>query len=212
MWSSQRVQSSQSTEINVPIHIVWNRLTEFYKWREWNPSIRLTSELYEPKEGAWGKAGIVRRNNNKNGEKKLLKITQTFDKISREDGILSWTMKKGFFHNRSCMTIIPAGDKKAMLTYTQTIHGPVMSFGNASQILMMNAACINGSFKNHVEQMYFQCLLNDVSTREMTKSSITFSSDGDEPAVSADFWQTPPKLRKEVVSQFVEEVSLLIEQ
>mmetsp|Transcript_16171 Transcript_16171/g.29022 ORF Transcript_16171/g.29022 Transcript_16171/m.29022 type:complete len:218 (+) Transcript_16171:134-787(+) len=209
---SPRMNSIQSTEINVPIDIVWENLSAFRTWKDWNTSLRFNGDsLPWHERGEWGKARLAcSQKKGALGENKKvwMVVHVAFERVSREDYLVSWTMKRGFVRNTSFMKLTPIGNKRTLLTYSQNMHGPLVTFGVAHRKLMTNSSCVNQCFKNHVESLHFQNLLTDLSTREMTRSSATMESSVEEASLnsSSDFWQTPPHLRNEVVSLFVEEV------
>lgn len=178
--STQRLKSSQSTEIHAPISIVWEHLAAFDEWHQWNPSVRLPADYIL---GQCGKAKVAihtnhRRRNSKDGtpeekassgKKRWVSTSCTVDDVGKHNAFtITWTTWRGFFKNTTCMKLTcAAGTRKTTLTHSQVIYGPRFTLHGSPRQLLTNSACINQCFKNHVECLHFQSLLMDASQRNM---------------------------------------------
>jgi hypothetical protein len=188
--SSQRAHTSQTTEINAPISVVWEHLSALDEWSQWNPSVRLPADYVL---GQWCKAKIAvcnrtrtgRNSKGGDGEQKMATATKkrwmSTNCIVDEMGngneySITWTVRRGFFKNVTSMKLsCGTCTRKTTLTHTQSIHGPPFSFPamglSSPRDLLTNSACINQCFKNHVECLHFQSLLMDASHRGMSCSN-----------------------------------------
>jgi hypothetical protein len=218
MWSP-RIHTKQTTEVNVPIDVVWEQLSDFRQWREWHPSLRLhNDDLILQEEAIWVQAKLACQGKGvgcaTRKTRTWMNVNIAFQTVNRNEFTVSFTIKRGFSKNTTTMKLTALGSKKTLLTHTQDLRGSIVSFGSSHRTLLINSFCINQSFKNHVECLHFQSLFSDMSTREMTPKSYRLleeqgSSDClcASSASSTDFWQSSAALRKEVVSQFVEDVA-----
>lgn len=204
MLSSTRVNSAQQCEINVPCHTIFQHLCDFDHWRDWNPSVRFGADI--PLAGGdWCKVKIASPPKSK-GDKKVWTTVDfaVTTIVQRTDCVVSWTTRLGRTQNITTMKLTPLGDKRTLLTHTQSISGPLMSFGNPARILLTNAVWINQTLKNHVESLHFQRIMMNFARRDSTKSStLTMQSECSDR--SADFWKSPHYLRQQVVAQLMED-------
>ncbi|KAG7344163.1 polyketide cyclase / dehydrase and lipid transport domain containing protein [Nitzschia inconspicua] len=232
--SSQRFHSSQITEINAPISVVWEHLVAFDEWNQWNPSVRLPADFVLGQSCKAKLAAPRTRQNSKGGQsenssqqKRWISTSCTLDEVgNRKEYAVTWTTQRGFFKNTTSMKLTSfAGTRKTTLTHTQSIYGPRFSLNGSPRDLLTNSSCINQCFKNHVECLHFQSLLMDASSRDMScntnksnrtkvrknnsqsSTSMTCPEDEEEEETvdSGDFWTSSARIRNAVVSQLVEE-------
>jgi hypothetical protein len=187
--STQRVQSSQSTEILAPISVVWEHLAAFDEWHQWNPSVRLPVEYVL---GQRCKAKVAFHTNSKtrtgkgksslekapSSKKRWVSTSCTVDDVgNHNEYTIIWKTRHRFFTKTTCMKLMCAvGTRKTTLTHSQTIYGPAFTLHGTPRQLLTNSACINQCFKNHVECLHFQSLLMDASNRDMSNKSTRKSS------------------------------------
>jgi hypothetical protein len=156
----------------------------------------------------WGKGKLARHTNQKLGKisKRWISTCVTLEGLNNYT--LTWTSRRGFFTNTTCIKLNCIGQRRTMLTHTQTVHGPMFSFGFSPKVHLTNSSCINQCFKNHVESLHFRNLFVDLSSRGM-KSTATMPCSDEEWSGSSStetFWQTSARFRQEVMSLLIEEV------
>jgi hypothetical protein len=203
MLSPSRWNSDHTTEINAPIDIVWESLSDIHSWG-WNKWIRLDAEV--AMSGASGKASV-----SYDAKKRRKLCDFSFGKVTRDDFVFEWRTSFGLCNCTNTMELVSVGTKRSQLRHTQTFQGllPGIGMGHPFKKLKSHALCMNEGLKNHVESLHFNSLLFNISAREMPSSSSTLDTESPEDSSRASFWETPRSLRKELISSFIDERMVL---